>query len=86
MVERRLESASLAYYGSNDVDKKYSVDKHVRMERFIFMGIGTDDAGHPRGNDAILLHVDQSARMAPKPVSKQRRLPPKFQATHGLTG
>ncbi len=49
-----------------------------RMERFIFMWIGTDDAGHPRRNDKILLHFDQSTWMDPHLYDKYLRLPPGF--------
>ncbi len=47
-----------------------------RLERFIFMWIGTDDAGHPRRNDQILLHFDQSAWMDPTNYNRYLRLPP----------
>lgn len=49
-----------------------------RMERFIFMWIGTDDAGHPRRNDQLLLHFDQSAWMDPDLFHHYLRLPPEF--------
>jgi len=49
-----------------------------RMERFLFMWIGTDDAGHPRRNDRILLHFDQSAWMDPNLFHHYLRLPPGF--------
>ena len=49
-----------------------------RMERFIFMWIGTDDAGHPRRNDEILLHFDQASWMDPNLFHKYLRLPARF--------
>ncbi len=49
-----------------------------RMERFIFWIIGTDDAGHPRRNDQILLHFDQARWNDPAIYSKYLRLPPGF--------
>lgn len=47
-----------------------------RLERFIFMWIGTDDAGHPRRNDQILLHFDQSSWSDPTIYHRYLRLPP----------
>ena len=47
-----------------------------RLERFLFAPIGTDDAGHPRRNDQILLHFDQSAWMDPNLFFRYLRLPP----------
>lgn len=47
-----------------------------RLERFIFAAVGTDDAGHPRRNDQILLHFDQSAWMDPNLFFRYLRLPP----------
>ncbi len=49
-----------------------------RMERFIFWVIGTDDAGHPRRNDQILLHFDQAMWDDPNIYTKYLRLPPRF--------
>ncbi len=47
-----------------------------RLERFVFAAIGTGDAGHPRRNDKILLHFDQSAWMDPDLFSRYLRIPP----------
>jgi len=47
-----------------------------RFERFIFAAVGTDDAGHPRRNDEILLHFDQSAWMDPNLFFHYLRLAP----------
>ncbi len=47
-----------------------------RLEKYIFMWIGTDDAGHPRKNDEILLHFDQSRWMDPDIYERFLRLPP----------
>ena len=47
-----------------------------RLERFIFMWIGTDDAGHPRRDDQILLHFDQSRWKDPENYHRYLRLPP----------
>lgn len=47
-----------------------------RLEDAIFMWIGTDDAGHPRRNDEILLHFDQSHWMDPDNYDRYLRLPP----------
>ena len=47
-----------------------------RLEKYIFMWIGTDDAGHPRKNDNILLHFDQSRWMDPNIYQQYLRLPP----------
>jgi hypothetical protein len=40
------------------------------------MFIGTDDAGHPRRDDEILLHFDQSHWKDPDNYQKHLRLPP----------
>lgn len=47
-----------------------------RMEKYIFMFIGTDDAGHPRRDDEILLHFDQSHWKDPENYQKHLRLAP----------
>ncbi len=47
-----------------------------KLEKYIFMWIGTDDAGHPRRNDEILLHFDQSHWMDPTNYERYLRLPP----------
>ena len=49
-----------------------------RLERYIFWVIGTDDAGHPRRNDQILLHFDQSRWKDPALFNHYLRLPPEF--------
>jgi hypothetical protein len=46
-----------------------------RKERFIFSLIGVDDAGHPRANDQIKLHFDQSTWGDPAIYTKYLRLP-----------
>jgi len=47
-----------------------------RKERFIFTLIGVDDAGHPRANDHIKLHFDQSIWSDPTIYERFLRLPP----------
>jgi hypothetical protein len=47
-----------------------------RKERFIFSIIGVDDAGHPRANDQIKLHFDQSTWDDTTIYEKYLRLPP----------
>jgi hypothetical protein len=47
-----------------------------RKERFLLSWIGVDDAGHPRANDQIKLHFDQSTWSDPTIYSKYLRLPP----------
>lgn len=47
-----------------------------RLEKYIFMWIGTDDAGHPRRDDEILLHFDQSEWSDPTNYERYLRLPP----------
>ncbi len=46
-----------------------------RKERFIFTLIGVDDAGHPRANDQIKLHFDQSTWGDSTIYTKYLRLP-----------
>ena len=46
-----------------------------RKERFIFSFIGVDDAGHPRANDQIKMHFDQSTWGDPAIYGKFLRLP-----------
>ncbi len=60
-------------FNSNNDQQVLGAD---RMEKYIFMWIGTDDAGHPRRNDEILLHFDQSHWMDPQNYSRYLRLPP----------
>jgi hypothetical protein len=47
-----------------------------RKERFIFSLIGVDDAGHPRANDQIKMHFDQSVWSDPTIYERFLRLPP----------
>ncbi len=46
-----------------------------RKERFVFSLIGVDDAGHPRANDQIKLHFDQSTWSDTTIYGKYLRLP-----------
>lgn len=79
---RELESVPIA-----GTDRRGSIfnpgnDQQVwgadRAERYIFMWIGTDDAGHPRRNDQILLHFDQSRWMDPQLFWHYLRMPRDF--------
>ncbi len=47
-----------------------------RKERFIFSVLGVDDAGHPRANDQIKLHFDQSTWDDTTTFTRFLRLPP----------
>jgi len=47
-----------------------------RLEKYIFMWIGTDDAGHPRRDDEILLHFDQAQWNDPANFQNYLRVPP----------
>jgi hypothetical protein len=47
-----------------------------RKERFVFHLIGVDDAGHPRANDQIKLHFDQSTWDDMTIYGRYLRLPP----------
>ncbi|MFT5323781.1 MAG: hypothetical protein ACI8P0_001632 [Planctomycetaceae bacterium] len=75
-----LEAVPVANEGTTHSIFNSSNDQQVygaeRFERFIFRIIGTDDAGHPRRNDQILLHFDQSTWMDPNLFHKYLRLPP----------
>jgi len=46
-----------------------------RKERFLFSIIGVDDAGHPRANDQIKMHFDQSTWGDPTIYEHHLRLP-----------
>lgn len=47
-----------------------------RKERFLFAIAGVDDAGHPRADDQIKMHFDQSTWGDPTIYGKYLRLPP----------
>jgi hypothetical protein len=47
-----------------------------RKERFLMSLVGVDDAGHPRANNQIKLHFDQSTWSDPTIYEKFLRLPP----------
>jgi hypothetical protein len=47
-----------------------------RKEKFLFSLAGVDDAGHPRANDQIKMHFDQSTWGDPTIYNKYLRLPP----------
>jgi hypothetical protein len=49
-----------------------------RKERFIFSIMGVDDAGHPRANDQIKLHFDQSTWDDTTIYERFLRLPPQL--------
>ncbi|HUY33027.1 MAG TPA: hypothetical protein VMV69_09615 [Pirellulales bacterium] len=70
-VDDGAETAPI--FNSNDDQQVWGAD---RMERFIFMWIGTNDAGHPRRDDQILLHFDQSKWRNPQNYQRYLRLPP----------
>jgi hypothetical protein len=59
-----------------DVGKGGKVYGAERKERFIFTIMGVDDAGHPRANDQIKMHFDQSTWGDPTIYEHNLRLPP----------
>jgi hypothetical protein len=59
-----------------DLGKGGKVWGAERKERFIFSWMGVDDAGHPRANDQIKLHFDQSTWSDPTIYEQYLRLPP----------
>ena len=59
-----------------DLKKGGKVYGAERKERFIFSLIGVDDAGHPRANDSIKLHFDQSTWSDPTIYERFLRFPP----------
>jgi hypothetical protein len=59
-----------------DLGKGGKVYGAERKERFIFSFIGVDDAGHPRANDQIKMHFDQSTWGDPTIYERFLRLPP----------
>jgi hypothetical protein len=79
------ELESVPVVGGGDVLRFASIfnpknDQQVwgadRMEKYLFMFIGTDDAGHPRRDDEILLHFDQSHWKDPNAYETHLRLAP----------
>jgi hypothetical protein len=66
------EQFSTIFDETND-HQVYGADR--TLEKYIFVWIGTDDAGHPRRNDEILLHFDQSHWMDPGIYERYLRLP-----------
>ena len=78
------ELTSLPYGTGGETHSMFNPDNDQqiygadRMERYIFWVTGTDDAGHPRRNDQILLHFDQAKWMDPALFNKYLRLPPGF--------
>jgi len=77
---RELEALQVVQEGRTQSMFNSANDQQVlgaqRMERFIFAAFGTDDAGHPRRNEQILLHFDQSKWIDPNLFFKYLRLPP----------
>jgi len=77
---RELSAIPIANEGTTHSMFNSANDQQVlgaqRLERFIFAAVGTDDAGHPRRNDQILLHFDQSAWMDPNLFFRYLRIPP----------
>ncbi|VAX42402.1 hypothetical protein MNBD_PLANCTO02-2144 [hydrothermal vent metagenome] len=67
--------ATHSMFNPNNDQQVYGAD---RFERYIFWVIGTDDAGHPRRNDQILLHFDQARWKDPALFNKYLRLPSGF--------
>jgi hypothetical protein len=59
-----------------DLGKGGKVWGAERKERFVFSWIGVDDAGHPRANDQIKMHFDQSTWSDPTIYEHYLRLPP----------
>jgi len=58
-----------------DVGQGGKVYGAERKERFLLSWIGVDDAGHPRANDQIKLHFDQSTWSDPTIYERFLRLP-----------
>jgi hypothetical protein len=75
-----LTTASIAGTGQQASIFNAENDQQVlgadRLEKYIFMWIGTDDAGHPRRDDEILLHFDQAHWNDPANYNNYLRLPP----------
>jgi hypothetical protein len=73
---------SLPVEGSGEKKPFFNLDKGgkvwgaERKERFLLSLIGVDDAGHPRANDQIKLHFDQSTWGDSTIYEKFLRLPP----------
>jgi hypothetical protein len=66
------ETATAPFF---DMDSGGKVWGAQRKERFIFSVLGVDDAGHPRANDQIKLHFDQSTWDDTSIYEKFLRLP-----------
>ncbi len=66
------EGGVAPFFDLNQGGKVYGAQ---RKERFIFSLIGVDDAGHPRANDQIKMHFDQSTWGDPTIYAKYLRLP-----------
>jgi hypothetical protein len=73
---------SVAVVGSQDRAPFFDMDKGgkvwgaERKERFLFSLVGVDGAGHPRANDQIKMHFDQSTWSDPTIYERFLRLPP----------